>query len=87
MHLMYLVKNPLKRTSLIWMDYAVLLSYIFCWNIEVSCYEKKIFLLLCHYMVRSSHAINLVVNLVNYSMKILPYSDIYFKNNINESMQ
>ena len=83
-------KSPLNQTGLDWMNYVPLFLYIFRWNIEVSYYEQKTFWSLCRYMVRSSHAIELVVNLINIahcSMKILPYSDTYFENNKNESVQ
>ena len=83
-------KSPLNQTGLAWMDYVPLFLYMFRWNIEVSYYEQKTFWSLCRYMVRSSRAIELVVNLINIaycSTKLLPYIDVHFENNKNESAQ
>ena len=83
-------KAPLNQTGKEYMPYVPLFLYSFRWNIEVCYYEQKTFWSLCAYMLRSSRAIKLFVNLVNIvycAMKILPYTDDMFSQYKNISVQ
>lgn len=83
-------KSPLNECGSSKMDYIPLFWYAMRWNIEVSYYEHKTFWSLCNYMVRSSHGIEMMVNLicVAYStVKIIPYIDKEFAEYQNVSPQ
>ncbi len=62
-------------------EYFPLDLYAFRWNIEVSYYEGKTFWSMEHYRVRSSRAIERLINLLSISysaMTLLSYSDSNF---------
>ena len=71
-------------------DYLPLDLYAMRWNIEVSYYEGKTFWSMEHYRVRSSCAIERLVNLLSISysaMTLLPYSDSSFSGYQSASAQ
>lgn len=71
-------------------EYLPLDLYAFRWNIEVSYYEGKTFWSMEHYRVRSSRAIERLVNLLSISysaMTLLPYSDSSFSSYQSASAQ
>lgn len=71
-------------------DLLPMFLYQIRWNIEIGYYEQKTFWSLCHYMVRSSKGIEMMVNLINISysaMKILPYKYTEFSEYQNQSVQ
>lgn len=81
---------PLNQTGSAWSQYVPLFLYKIRWNIETSYYEQKTFWSLCHYMVRSTKGIEMMVNLINVaycSMKLLPYTDAEFKKYQGQSIQ
>lgn len=83
-------KAPLNQTGSNRMKYIPLFLYGFRWNIEVSYYEQKTFWSLCHYMIRKSQGIEVLVNLINISycaMKLLPYQETEFSEYQNKSVQ
>ena len=71
-------------------EYLPLDLYAFRWNIEVSYYEGKTFWSMEQYRVRSSCAIERLVNLLSISysaMTLLPYSDTSFSGYQSASAQ
>lgn len=71
-------------------DLLPMLLYQIRWNIGIGYYEQKTFWSLCHYMVRSSKGIEMMVNLINIgygAMKILTYKYAEFSEYQNQSVQ
>ena len=71
-------------------EYLPLDLYAFRWNIEVSYYEGKTFWSMENYRVRSSRAIERLINLLSISysaMTLLPYSDSSFSSYQSASAQ
>ena len=74
-------RAPLNQCVGRWAEYIPLCCYSFRWQIEVSYYEQKTFWSLCRYMVRSTHGIEMLVNLIctTYSaIRLLPFVDTTF---------